>query len=202
VNLGCGTQTPAGWVNVDYSVGARFAKLPLFSFVNRKLKLFNIDWNPDIVLHDLTKPFPWPDESVDVVYSSHTLEHMTREQGRAFLGECHRVLKRGGVLRIVVPDLAVLVSSYTSGAMTSDTFVENLGVLYEPSRNALKNRLAPFIQYPHRCMYDARTLKNIFEELGFDARPCKGFDSAIDDIREIELEDRTEQAVIIEGLRR
>lgn len=105
LNLGCGAQVVEGWVNVDYSLGARFMKVPLFRAVNRKLRFFNIDWDNRIYLHDLTRPFPWPEASVDAAYSSHTLEHLSRDAGRRFLGECHRVLRRGGIVRILVPDL-------------------------------------------------------------------------------------------------
>src|SRR5262245_9201104 len=34
VNLGCGSRTPTGWINVDYSMGARFAKIPLWAALN------------------------------------------------------------------------------------------------------------------------------------------------------------------------
>ena len=36
-------------------------------------------------------------------------------EGRRFLCECHRVLKRHGIIRIVVPDLSALVSAYVEG---------------------------------------------------------------------------------------
>jgi len=110
LNLGCGSQVVAGWTNVDWAPGARLAKLPLFKAINRKLRFFRADWHKDIVLHDLTRPFPWPEESVDVVYSSHTLEHPSKEEGLKFLKECHRVLRRGGIIRILVPDLAASCS--------------------------------------------------------------------------------------------
>lgn len=109
LNLGCGFQVPDEWINVDYAFGARFVKIPFFRRLNRKLKLFDLDWNQRIYLHDLTRKFPWRDGTVDVVYSSHTLEHFTGEQGRLFLTECHRVPKRNGIIRIVVPDLKVWV---------------------------------------------------------------------------------------------
>ena len=96
LNLGCGSQLPRDWVNVDYALGARIARIPLFRAINRRLKLFRMDWDDSIFLHDLTRPFPWADNSIDVVYSSHTLEHMSREMGQEFLHQCHRVLKPDG----------------------------------------------------------------------------------------------------------
>ena len=84
LNLGCGAQVLDGWVNVDYALGARFMKIPFFSAFNKKAKLFNLEWNEKIHIHDLTKKFPWADSSVDIVYSSHTLEHLSREEGKIF----------------------------------------------------------------------------------------------------------------------
>src|SRR5262245_26247293 len=106
LHLGCGAVAPDGWINVDYALGARLRKIPGFRAVSRTLGLFAVDWSPRIVVHDLRTRFPWPDASVDAVYTSHTLEHFTREAGGRFIAEIHRVLKPAGRVRIVVPDLA------------------------------------------------------------------------------------------------
>ena len=140
LNLGCGSQVIDGWINVDYSIGARFAKIPLFRALNNKLRLFDLDWNENIYLHDLTKAFPWADSTIDIVYSSHTLEHFSRDDGRRFIAECHRVLRKDGILRIVVPDLRHIVIEYIEGRIHADDFVEKLGVMYGNSKNVLKNR--------------------------------------------------------------
>jgi predicted SAM-dependent methyltransferase len=55
---------------------------------------------------------PFDDNTFDVVYHSHFLEHLDREAAASFLLECHRVLKPGGTLRVVVPDLELLVKWY------------------------------------------------------------------------------------------
>ena len=199
LNLGCGSQIFAGWTNVDYALGARWMKNPLLRLVSKKLALFAIDWDERIFIHDLTKPFPWQDDSVDIIYSSHTLEHLTKAEGIHFLRECHRVLNPSGVIRIVVPNLAQFVADYKAGVIAADEFVELLGVLYEKKANPVKNFLAPMVQYPHRCMYDTPTLVRIMTALGFDVMGCQPFDSAIADIATIELPDRTENAVVVEG---
>jgi SAM-dependent methyltransferase len=199
LNLGCGSRVLPGWVNADYALGARLAKWPLFGAVNRRLGLFDLDWHPDIVIHDLTRPFPWAAGSAEVVYSSHTLEHFTRDDGRRFLTECYRVLRPGGVLRIVVPDLRHEVQRYLDGELRAEDFVENLYVIFRRSANPLKTALGPWLQFPHKCMYDTPRLVAILRELGFDAGARAAFDSAIADIRAIELPDRTTHAVIVEG---
>lgn len=200
LNLGCGDQIVEDWINVDYSLGARLAKIPFFKAINGKVGFFNLDWDERIFLHDLTKRFPWDDQSVDEVYSSHTLEHLSKAEGRDFLRECHRVLKKNSVLRIVVPDLKSFVDSYLNAEMSADDFVQNLGVLYGTrNQSNLKQKLAPFYQFPHKCMYDTPTLVRIMTEIGFEATAKKPFQSDITSITTIERDDRTRSAVIVEG---
>jgi hypothetical protein len=98
-----------------------------------------------------------------------------------------------------VPDLAAIVGAYLGGAIQSDEFVEKLGVLYNIYPNPIKTRLAPFLDYPHKCMYDQNTLFILMNELGFAAEARRPFDSRIADIAAIELPDRTRDAVIIEA---
>jgi predicted SAM-dependent methyltransferase len=89
LNLGCGTRCLDNWINIDF-----------------------IKSRKGVIAHNLLKGIPYPDEYFDVVYSSHVLEHFTKKQGEFFIKECFRVLKKNGVLRIVVPDLEQIVKSY------------------------------------------------------------------------------------------
>jgi SAM-dependent methyltransferase len=199
LNLGCGTHVVDGWVNVDFAPGARLAQLPAFAALNRRLRLFNLPWSPGILIHDLRRPFPWADGSVRAVYSSHTLEHLTREEGRRFLKDCHRVLHSGGIIRLVVPDLRAHVREYLDGSVRADTFVERLGVLYGNTGSRLKDRLAPLFQFPHRCMYDESGLLELLRQTGFRAASRRPFESDLEDIGRLELPERTRDAVIVEG---
>jgi SAM-dependent methyltransferase len=201
LNLGCGSQVVDGWQNVDWSIGARLAKLPVLGWAVRKSGLFDHRWDPRIKLHDLRKPLPWANDSVDVIYSSHTLEHLARDAGRDLLRECCRVLKPGGVMRILVPDLKHLVERYRSGELAPEDFVEKLGVLYGVGKTGLKHLVAPFVEFPHRCMYDTPGMIRILQEFGLDAEARLGFDSRITDIRVMELPDRVEGAVVVEAVK-
>ena len=53
--------------------------------------------------NDITK-LPYEDESVDLIYASHVLEYFDREEAVDILSEWTRVLKKGGALRIALPD--------------------------------------------------------------------------------------------------
>jgi predicted SAM-dependent methyltransferase len=201
LNLGCGARTPTGWVNVDNAAGARFANIPFFSTLNRYLRLFSLDWDSRISVHDLRKPFPWPAKSADVIYASHVLEHFTRDEARVFLARCRETLKPGGIIRILVPDLHYFVREYRAGRIRADDFVEKLGVLYHPTNHPIKDLLAPFVQVPHKCMYDASALLAAMAEAGIPAVTRMPWESAIDDVEAIELSERTHHAIIAEGRR-
>lgn len=201
LNLGCGPQVVDGWTNVDCAMGARLARIPVLGSLVKKTKAFGVDWDARIFIHNLTSPFPWADNTVDAAYTSHTLEHMTLEQGKTFLKECFRVLRPGGILRVVVPDLRPIIDWYLSGKTKAEHFFDTLHVLYNEYPSRLKTRLGPFIQYPHKCMYDHEALLRICNELGIPARRANAFESGIEDIDKIELANRVEDAVIIEAVK-
>lgn len=87
LHLGCGPVVLPGFVNID------IAKAPL---------AMNVLWG-----------LPFDDASVRVVYLSHLLEHLFYPRDVMFLlTEIHRVLAPGGLVRIVVPDIARCLQAY------------------------------------------------------------------------------------------
>ncbi len=200
LNLGCGNCVPVGWINVDYAFGAKLAKIPIFRAINKKVGFFKMDWDERIKLHDLRKPFPFQNGSIDIIYTSHTLEHLSKQEGKQFLKECHRVLKTSGIIRIVVPDLECIVYQYTCGNVSADMFLDKLCVVCDTSGMGLfKRTFANKFYYPHKCMYDNKMMLALLHEMGFKAESRNSFDSDIADIRQIEIYERTKNAVIVEG---
>jgi hypothetical protein len=80
LDLGCGKNKKPGFVGVD------------------AITFPGVD-----TVHDLTKPWPWKDASVDEVHSSHFLEHLMQEERVLFFNELYRVLRFGAQANIVVP---------------------------------------------------------------------------------------------------
>lgn len=117
LNLGCGYQTSARCTNIDWSLpvrlkGSRVGRMvaPLVVTGDRRVAYEAMDG--DVLRHNLKNGIPFPDGSVDAVYHSHLLEHLDRDVVPVFLAEAKRVLKPGGVHRIVVPDLEFETKRY------------------------------------------------------------------------------------------
>jgi glycosyltransferase involved in cell wall biosynthesis/predicted SAM-dependent methyltransferase len=91
LNLGCGSKYHNDWVNVDM-----------------------VSMNNGVIQHNLEEPLPFDENSFDVVYHSHVLEHFSRNVAFKFIRECHRVLRNGGIIRVVVPDLEQIAKHYLS----------------------------------------------------------------------------------------
>lgn len=89
VNIGCGSVFHPDWVNLDV-----------------------LPQTKEVQSYDIRDTLPFLSQEIDVCYSSHVLEHLSREQAKSFLTDCDRVLKPGGIIRIVVPDLEMIARTY------------------------------------------------------------------------------------------
>jgi len=56
------------------------------------------------IRHDVSKPLPIPDESVDIYQSEDVFEHIEYGKIPATISEIHRILKKGGLFRLSLPD--------------------------------------------------------------------------------------------------
>ena len=91
INLACGDNYIVSneWLNVDFESNSKSVK---------KINLL--------------KKLPFPDNSFEIIYSSHFIEHIDYNQVDSFLSECSRILKPGGSIRIVTPDFEKLCKFY------------------------------------------------------------------------------------------
>lgn len=89
VHLGCGKRYIPGFIHID--------------LVDHP----HIDYKSDV--SDLSM---FGDNSVDLIYACHVLEHFKRYEIEEVLREWHRVLKLGGILRVAVPDFEAVVIVY------------------------------------------------------------------------------------------
>ena len=214
LNLGCGGQTPEGWLNVDSSPGARLAHRPLLFRVLRALVPQGLlpaeSWQgANVRWMELTKPWPLADDSASAVYSSHFLEHLELEEARLVLREAARVLRPGGLIRIVVPDFEHLIELYRRERTEKPSeaalhFRDNTGFFTVPAPRTLLQFLRYRItrRHDHQVLHDEALLRAEFERAGFTevARRSCG-DSDIPGIEDIDSPERFENALCLEGRR-
>lgn len=91
LNLGCGKSIKKKFINLDF-----------YKHPNTKVD----------IIANLNKKMPFNDSSIDYIYSSHLLEHLTWIKGEKLIKDCFRVLKKGGKIRILIPDFKKIFKCY------------------------------------------------------------------------------------------
>lgn len=152
VNLGCGPNLVTGWINVDF-----FA-------------VKGVDYAAD-----LRFPLKITSETVDGIFTEHTLEHLAYPDADRLLGECYRIMKKETAIRIVVPDVSLFITNYSSN---NTSWFEKWEELYfrnskseERSKRKLNTPLEAlsFVtqEYGHQSSWDFQTLSHYLRKNGF-----------------------------------
>ncbi len=216
LNIGCGLTVLSGWVNIDNSLSAWLAKR---LWLRRIFAIFyaipNTPWPKNIYFYDIRKGLPFPDNSTEIIYSSHLLEHLYKQEALFFMKECYRVLVYGGVIRIIVPDLAKYAEQYIKRIreenkeilikeIPSERFLEGLNIFEE--RLKIKNLFLKFYKNLksdkniHKWMYDEYSLTALLRENSFgNIRSKRCYESLIKDIEKLEDHTRLGNAVCLEA---
>ena len=92
LNIGAGNWREKGWTNLDFP-SEWYKKAQVSNFTPFDIRSDNI---------------PYPDNSVDLIYCSHVIEHIENVHIERFFSECHRVLKSRGGIRLTCPDAEFL----------------------------------------------------------------------------------------------
>jgi predicted SAM-dependent methyltransferase len=197
LNLGCGHISPDGWTNVDGSNRAWLAsKLPwLDRFLTRLNVIDSTEFSKATVHADLTKRFPWQDNTIDGIYMGEILEHFTKDDGEEVLRECYRVLKPGGTLRVRVPDFVEFCEKYIAeyrevqslGRQSwNDKHSRWVKMFFDDICVVSPKRFRSFGHF-HKWMYDDISLILLMERLGFrDAMRRKLHESQLPLIDKVE----------------
>jgi predicted SAM-dependent methyltransferase len=161
VYLGCGHDRMKDFIHVEINLGK------------------NKSGPPDI-LADISDYIPIKDNSVDLVFSRATLEHLTYNELLNCLLESHRILKKGGCVRIVVPDFDKTINQYLNKVYRDD--IKNPGM---PNENYVDTFVARIMYHDHRYNHNFDTLRRALEKTGFEQiRECQPGDSKIEVARE------------------
>ena len=140
LHVGCGSNRIDGWINAD------------------------IDPRADLIIF-MEKRLPFANDSLQYIYSEHVLEHVPFETGVFFLSETLRTLQKGGVVRIAMPDLDVLVDAYQGD------WRKELHWVNWPEYSFLKTKAQminiAFRWWGHKHLYNQEELKRALSAAGF-----------------------------------
>ncbi len=165
LNLGSGPNSARGWINYDWGLLPFLGKLKLTTtLVKLGLLDKSYDWKwPKITLVNIKNDLPDEDESVDYIYCSNVLEHFEKYESTAVLKECQRVLKKDGIVRVIVPDLKKMIENYTS----ADNFNREYFGYNKDQYNGIIGRFKRFFIRGHQWMYDSNSFYELLKEIGF-----------------------------------
>lgn len=137
LHLGCGSKYIPGFIHCDLA------------------DYEHIDFKQDI--RDLSN---FGNESIDLIYCSHALEYFDRHEVIEVLTEWYRILKKGGVLRLAVPDFQAIVNVYLKYNDLEHQGI--LGPLYGKWQNS--NTTETFY---HKTTWDFKSLSKALVNIGF-----------------------------------
>jgi predicted SAM-dependent methyltransferase len=103
LHLGCGLVNHPQFVNIDAM------RAPHIHYIRE--------------IEDLSL---FANNSVDLIYASHCLEHFSHLRISQVLTEWYRTLKPGGILRLSVPDFDLLINIYKENNNDIDTILQPL----------------------------------------------------------------------------
>lgn len=172
LNLGCGTDIKAGWVNIDLALDSP----PVF--------------DPDPALgtifinHDLRRGIPLPKESCEIIYSSHFFEHVEYPDALKLLRECYELLKPGGTFRLALPDFKGACAAYLKNDASYFDLVDVDLFLPEVEPGTLT--IIDFINFAayqsgeHKRVFDEEKVILLLQNIGYSTAEISSFQSDID----------------------
>ncbi|MFA5089118.1 MAG: methyltransferase domain-containing protein [Candidatus Omnitrophota bacterium] len=134
VNIGCGECNDPRYINIDARA------MPHIHYVSSDLERL-----------------PFSGGSIDLIYACHVIEHLSHQKLRSVISVWFSRLKRGGILRLSVPDFDAIIDIYQDQGKSID---------------AIKLPLLGGQEHPfnyHNAIFNDGYLRKILKECGFDS---------------------------------
>jgi predicted SAM-dependent methyltransferase len=186
VNIGAGSKGKRGWINVD------MVKAPEINCV-----------------YDCRKELPFTTGSVRGIFCEHFFEHLDyTEEVPFFLNECHRVLKNGGVLRLILPDVGRYLQAYIEPGwdQLSDLRPLDEGHVDRDYRCQYRTKMElinmVFRQaYRHKYAYDFETLEFLLSRYAFSKVVLQEFNQTLMPELRIDSAERATESLYVEAVK-
>ncbi len=209
VNIGCGCSPTEGWSNYENSLSLLLAKMPILTFVLKCLGFLNEQQRQAIAFYkrssiryaDARKRIPESDHSVDVLYSSHMLEHLDVNETQAFLAEVKRVLKHNGYIRLAVPNLQFFINDYLQRG-DADKFMNDTGLSHRSAQLLSQRIRFLFVgDRGHKHMFDGTSLCRLLVSAGLkDTKVIPEGETMIPEPGTLNLAERPPSSVYVEAV--
>jgi predicted SAM-dependent methyltransferase len=208
VNVGCGASPTPGWLNFDNSLAVRAANWPLAMQMLRQARILNehswefvrVAKRENVRFANANVRIPCADDSAEVVYSSHMIEHLDRREAQYFLLEVHRILQPGGIVRIAAPDLSRFAEDYSTTGDADDFVASTHMGLARPVGMLSRVKWALIGPRHHLWMYDGPSLSKLVSDAGFvDVMIMPAGKTNISDPGSLDLEERANESVYVEA---
>jgi predicted SAM-dependent methyltransferase len=164
----------------------------------------NIDIGGPADIHcDFTMPMAFlKPNSFQFAFSEHVLEHFSRPQALKMAKQIHKCLKPGGIFRVAVPDLELVIESYRNydGTLHRDhfqAFIEMYGEAFKTRGEFLDISMRG---WGHQYIYNEEDLVLMLKKAGYSHLERKKWrDSEHAIFKGIETRPSAESALIIEA---
>lgn len=165
-----------------------------FPNVNGSVEWINIDKEPssacDICEDYLTIDAIYRENTIDAIYSCHSIEHLEYPAGVVkFFQACFKVLQPGGTLRVVVPDLQKICAEYLNGSDMKFIHGSEFPAYYYKAESAAE-RVHFFVsgkRWEHQICFDLPLLEMLMRDVGFEMVILRQFnESPVSELRGID----------------
>ena len=210
INIGCSVSPTIGWENFDNSPGMTLAKFKIIADTMYYLKIITKSqydvvsfYNKNKIKYaNVTKKIPIKSKAAYAVYSSHMLEHLDRNEADLCIKEIHRVLKKDGIIRLVLPNIKQYVHEYLEHK-DADKFIESTFMGTTVPKGLIK-KIMNYISGPrhHLWMYDEQSLSKLLIKHGFkNPETLKAGETNIEDHGNLDLYERDGDSFYIEAFK-
>ena len=173
--VGCGAHKLKGFIHADISV----YKLSKIADPSEK----KID-----IICDITKKIPLPNNSMKLIFSRDTLEHLTWKELINHFIECNRILEDEGLIRMSLPNIDKMIERYQKKDEDLDYAIKNseVSTLISPIENHTDLFINRVLYHDHFYLHNIDTMKRALEKCGFeDVRSVNPGETKIKELEKI-----------------